>query len=71
MAGDRTTVMRAPRRRERELSEIIQVVLDDSAVDRLRETAEAMEVELEQLIVLVLHAASRDPQQVLRLRDRP
>lgn len=46
------------RRRLRETTDIIDVVLDDAAVDRLRSVAEARGIEVEQLIVSLLHAAS-------------
>lgn len=45
-------------RHHRQPSEILQVVLDDLTVDRLRQAAVARDVEIEQLIVHVLHLAS-------------
>lgn len=44
--------------RRREPTELINVVLDDATVDRLRMAAEGREIELEQLIVGILHRAS-------------
>jgi predicted DNA binding CopG/RHH family protein len=37
----------------------INVVLDDATIDRLRDAAMARGIELEQLIVQVIHLASR------------
>lgn len=41
-------------------AEMLHVVLDEAAVDRLRVAAEARGIEIEQLIVELLHVASWD-----------
>lgn len=41
------------------------MVLDDATVERLRRAAERSGVELEQLIVHVIHQASRHPEDFL------
>lgn len=53
-----------------EPSELVQVVLDDATVDRLRLVAAARGVELEQLIVNVLHLASCHPDAPDSLAER-
>lgn len=50
--------MRGRQQRNREPSDLIQVVLDDATVERLRIVAETEAVELEQLIVRILRRAS-------------
>jgi hypothetical protein len=50
--------MRGAARRRAEPNEIVHVVLDDATVERLRLAAAERHVEVEQLIVHVLHSAS-------------
>lgn len=54
-----------PRRPDQSTRELIQVVLDDGTVARLRVAAAAMEVEVEHLITRLLHAASYTVDDVL------
>ena len=49
------------RRGPNEPHELLQVVLDDATVARLRVAATQRGIEVEQLIVEVIHAASWDP----------
>lgn len=42
-------------------AETLHVVLDDATVERLRQTADALGIEVEQLIVYVVHRASWAP----------
>lgn len=58
-------------RHRHEPNEVLQVVLDDMTVDRLREAAAAREIEVEQLIVHVIHLASWRVDEVLAALDLP
>ena len=59
--------MRASRRHGLDAGETIQVVMDDATAERLRAGAEERGLEVEQLIVHVLHVASSDLDRLLPL----
>lgn len=49
-----------------EAADLIQVVLDEASVERLRDAATLRGVELEQLMVQILHTTSYHVEEVLR-----
>lgn len=53
--------------RQRMPNEVLQVVLDDDTVERLRVAAGTRGLEVEQLIVHALHLVSWAPDEMLRV----